>query len=180
MRQDKREKKQKTDAEQGHLHAETRLRGVVALHARGQALQANLVAQTRHVGGGVRVALLLRSHVVGGELRDVLRQIALDARGRVAGGEVLEVGLQRVGAADGFVDVVELEGERGMRLHERQHRLDQLEHAAPVLRRERTASRRAAQLRDDAVREHAQLVFHAQLDGEGKQLAEVLQHQRRA
>ena len=69
----KREKRQETDAEQRHLHAETRLRGVVALHARRQAFQANLVAQTRHVGRGVHVALLLRAHVVGGQLRHVLR-----------------------------------------------------------------------------------------------------------
>lgn len=180
MRGKRIKKVQETDAEQSHLHAETRLRGVVALHARGQAFQADLVAQARHVGRGVRVALLLRSHVVGGQLRDVLRQIALDSGGRVARGEVLEVGFQRVGAADRFVDVVELESERGVRLRERQHRFDQLEHAAPVRGRERAAARRAAQLRDDAVRENAQLVLHAQLGSEGKQLAEALQNQRGA
>lgn len=128
----------------------------------------------------MHVALLLRAHVVGGQLRDVLRQIALDPRGRVARGEVLEVGLQRVGAADRFVDVVKLESERGVRLHEGQHRLDQLEHAIPVRGGERAAARRAAQLRDDAVRENAQLVLHAQLGSEGKQLAEALQNQRGA
>lgn len=171
---------QKTDAEQSHLHAETRLGGVVALHARRQAFQANLVAQTRHVGRGMPVALLLRSHVVGGQLRDVLRQIALDSGWSVARGEVFEVGFQRAGAADRFVDVVELERERGVRFHERQHRLDQFEHVVPVRQRERAATRRAAQLRDDAVRENAQLVLHAQLGSEGKQLVEALQNQRGA
>ena len=125
----------------------------------------------------MRVALLLPARAVRGELHDVLREVAFDARGSVAG-EVLQIGLQRRRAANGFVDVVEGEGERRVRLQNGEHRLDLLEDAAPGLRRERAAPRRAAQLRGDAVRQHAQLVLHAQRLREGQQLGEALENQR--